>query len=85
MSASTISLGLGLLFMEVINLGMISTIIYALCFTSSAIGYGAAGYYGYQYMNNKSRLEKILEAGRNVSIKGKMNRKNIYSGVELSF
>jgi len=84
-ASSTLTLGLGILFHSVIKLGMISTVITYLCYGTSIIGYGAAGYYGYNFLEKKSVMNEIVKLGENTTLKGGLNQKNIKSGVELSF
>ncbi len=84
-ASSTISLGIGYLFYAVLQFGLISTVIVILCIVSAAIGYPAAGYYGYSYLKNKSRINDILEAGKNVGIEGSENKGIINTGVKLRF
>ncbi len=84
-ASSTISLGAGILFLTVFNFGTISTVIWALCFGSSAAGYSAAGYYAYHYMTKKNEMKEIIKIGTRVSIKGSFGRKKISTKAELSF
>lgn len=84
-ASSTISLGIGYLFYAVFQFGMISTVIVILCAVSAAIGYSMAGYYGFSYLKNKSRINDILKAGKNVDSVGSENRGIINTGVKLRF
>ncbi len=84
-ASSTISLGLAYLFYAVLQFGLISTIIVILCVVSAAIGYPAAGYYAYSYIRNKSRINDILKAGKNIGIVGSENKGIINTGVKLRF
>ncbi len=84
-ASATTTLAVGLLFYKVLHYGLVSTIIYVVCFTSSAVGYSAAGYYTYKYYENRGRLQKILDLGNGVSLKGGIINKNVNTGVEMSF
>ena len=79
------TLGIGILFLKVFNFGIISTAAAAICFTNTAVGFSASGYYGYQYVKNNSELKKIIDIGKNISINGGAARGKIDTGVELSF
>ncbi len=68
--SATFSLGAGILFYKVINLGVWSTVISWVCFSSAAVGYGASGYYGYSYLEGKSELGKIVDIGTRTSLNG---------------
>jgi hypothetical protein len=80
-SASLGSFGIGLLFYKVLDFGIISKIIYYVAFTSSAVGIGAAGYYGFNYFYEKSRMQKIANIGKNVSIYGNV----AYNAMRVDF
>ena len=84
-SASICSFGIGLLFYSVLEFGVISKIIYTIAFTSSAVGLGAAGYYGYKYLDQKNKLRKIIDIGENVSINGSVSSIGIYADFKISF
>ncbi len=84
-SSSTVTLGIGILFYTVIDLGVWSTVISAICFVSSGVGYSAAGYYTWQYSKNRRKLQKILEIGKNTSIRGGIIDRTVTAGAELSF
>ena len=79
------TLGIGILFMKVLDFGIISTVVSAVSFTSSAVGFSASGYYGYQYIKTNSGLQEIIKAGKNVSIKGNASAGKINADVELLF
>ena len=79
------TLGIGILFYTVIDLGVWSTVIAAICFTSSAVGYTATGYYTWQYSKNRRKLQKILEIGKNTTIRGGIINRTVTAGAELSF
>jgi hypothetical protein len=83
--SSTVTLGIGIIFYTVIDLGVWSMVISAVCFTSSAVGYSAAGYYTWQYSKNRRKLQKILEIGKNTSIHGGIIDRTVTAGAELSF
>ncbi|MFW5862245.1 MAG: hypothetical protein ACOCWZ_08330 [Spirochaetota bacterium] len=55
------SAGIGYLFYNVLNFGVISTVVAAVAFTSAAVGVSAAAYYGYHYVKDKRELNTILE------------------------
>lgn len=84
-SSGLASFAIGMLFYNVINLGTISTIIYTVCFISSGVGFSAAGYYGYRYMEKRGELRRILEISKGVSINGGIEDKKVNAEVELSF
>ncbi|HON77208.1 MAG TPA: hypothetical protein PK544_01840 [Spirochaetota bacterium] len=84
-SSSTVTLGIGILFYTVIDLGVWSTVISAICFTSSAVGYSAAGYYTWHYSKNRRKLQKILEIGRSTTIRGGIIDRTVTAEAELSF
>jgi hypothetical protein len=84
-ASSTISLGIGYLFYAVLQFGLISTVIVILSVISAAIGYPAAGYYGLSYLRNKSRINDILKAGKNIGIEGSENRGILNTGLKLRF
>jgi hypothetical protein len=84
-ASSTVSLGIGYLFYAVLQFGLISTVIVILCAISAAIGFPAAGYYGINYLRNKSRINEILKTGKNVGLEGSENRGIINTGAKLRF
>jgi hypothetical protein len=84
-SSGLASFGIGMLFYHVIHLGTISTIIYTVSFISSGVGISAAGYYGYHYMKNRGKLQRILEINKRVSINGGIRDKKVNAEVEFSF
>lgn len=84
-SSGLASFVIGMLFYNVINLGTISTIIYTVCFISSGVGFSAAGYYGYRYMEKRGELQRILKVNKRVSINGGIKDKKVNAEVELSF
>ena len=59
------SAGIGYLFYNVLQFGVISTVVAAVAFTSAAVGVSAAAYYGYQYTKEKKELRSILKKNRN--------------------
>ncbi len=77
--------GIGLLFYKVLEFGIISRIIYYIAFTSSGIGIGASGYYGYKYITEKNQLQKIIDMERNVSINGSVSSETITVDFKYSF
>jgi hypothetical protein len=79
------TLGVGILFLKVFDFGLVSTVVSAVCFTTTAVGFSASGYYGYQYIQKKSELQKIIEIGKNIFIKGSVTHEKINADVELSF
>ncbi|GEM_PF-415454 len=84
-TSSAATFAIGLLFYHVIHLGTISTIIYYICFISSGVGLSAAGYYGYRYIENRAKLQKILEIGKGISINGGILDRRVNTEVELKF
>lgn len=84
-TSSAATFAIGLLFYHVIHLGTISTIIYYICFISSGVGLSAAGYYGYRYIENRGKLQKILEIGKGISINGGIIDQRVNTEVELKF
>jgi hypothetical protein len=84
-SSGLASFVIGMLFYHVIDLGTISTIIYTVSFISSGVGISAAGYYGYHYMKNRGKLQRILEINRRISINGGIRDKKVNAEVEFSF
>jgi hypothetical protein len=83
--SGTITLGVGILFYSVIHLGIWSTLISAVCFTSSAIGYGAAGYYAWHYYGGRGELANIIDAGRGSSLNDPRREKAFTAGLEMKF
>ncbi|MCU0821219.1 MAG: hypothetical protein MUC95_01945 [Spirochaetes bacterium] len=79
------TLGIGILFLKVFDFGVISTVVYAVSFSASAMGFSASGYYGYKYLKKDSELREIVRLGKDVSIKGSAAAGKINTGVELSF
>lgn len=69
--ASAGAFGIGMLFVTVLDFGIVSKVIAAIAFTSAACGAGASGYYAYQYFQGKDRLDKILEQSSNSFDNGK--------------
>jgi len=84
-SASLCSFGIGLLFYKVLDFGIISKIVYAVAFTSSGAGAGAAVYYGYNYMAGRSRLQKIADIGTGVSVNGSASAEDIRAEFQVSY
>lgn len=58
--SGTFTLAAGYAVYRYTNFGIISTVIAAVCVLSSAVGYGASAYYGYQYYEGKAELEKMI-------------------------
>ncbi len=58
--SGTFTLAAGYAVYRYTNFGIISTVIAAVCVLSSAVGYGAGAYYGYQYYEGKAELEKMI-------------------------
>jgi len=83
--SSTVTLGIGVLFYRYIDLGIVSTIIYVLCFTSSAIGYGATGYYGYGYFHGRGDLDRIVREGTAASLTEPRRERVFRAGLESKF
>jgi hypothetical protein len=77
--------GIGLLFYKVFDFGIISKIIYYIAFTSSAVGIGASGYYGVNYLIGRSRLQKIADVSKNVSINGDISANSICVDFEMQY
>ncbi len=84
-TSSTVTLGIGILFYKVINLGVWSTVISAICFGSSAVGYTAAGYYTWRYYGERKRLQRIVDLDKNTSIKGGVTGSGITTEAEFRF
>ncbi len=85
LGSGVFSFGIGMLFYSVIDLGIISTVIYVVAFTSSATGLTAAGYYGVRYMHNRGRLNKILEVEPGVNLGAGRDRDRMFVGCERRF
>jgi len=83
--SASITLGVGILFYSVIDLGWVSTVVSAICFVSSGIGYGAAGYYGWQYYDGRRDLAKIVDAERRASLNGGAGDGRFTAAAELKF
>ncbi|MDY6968268.1 MAG: hypothetical protein SVR08_06395 [Spirochaetota bacterium] len=79
------ALGIGILFYKIIDLGLFSTIISSLSFTSSAFGVAAAGYYGYRFVQKKKELQRIIDIGKNITLNGNVNHDKIDTAIELTF
>ena len=84
-TSGIVTFGIGMLFLKVIDLGLISNIITVISFTSSAIGISAAGYYGYKYIDGKRELHRIVELDKGISLNGDINNDNIDIEIELTF
>jgi hypothetical protein len=83
--ASAGAFGIGLLFYKVLHFGIISKIIYYIAFTSSAVGAGAAGYYGVNYLIERSNLTKITDISKNVSLNGEATANRTRIDFELRY
>ncbi len=83
--SGTISLGVGILFYRYFDLGAVSTVISALCFTSAAIGYGASGYYGYRYFRGRGELQRIVRDGETALLPAPGEEKIFRAGLDLKF
>jgi len=83
--SASITLGVGILFYSVIDLGWVSTVVSAICFVSSGIGYGAAGYYGWQYYDGRRDLAKIVDAERRASLNDGAGDGRFTAAAELKF
>ncbi|MCU0844935.1 MAG: hypothetical protein MUC76_08420 [Spirochaetes bacterium] len=82
---AVMSFGIGLLFYSVIDLGAVSTIIYVLAFTSSATGITASAYYGCRYISTKRKLARIMDLGKNASLKGGVLDDTVMSEIEFRY
>ncbi|MBN2402319.1 MAG: hypothetical protein JXN64_07945 [Spirochaetes bacterium] len=84
-SASAGAFGIGLLFYKVLHFGIISKIVYYIAFTSSAVGAGAAGYYGVNYFIERCSLHKIADIGKNVSVNGAVSANAMRVDFEMRY
>lgn len=86
-ASSSATLGIGLLFysMSALQFGLITKIIYVICFASAATGFSASGYYGYKYLQKKSELAEILKTGKRVSIMGGVRSGKFCAAVKYAF
>lgn len=84
-AAGATTMGIGIFFYRFFNYGLVSKVVSVLCFTSSAVGFSASGYYGYRYMKRNNELREIIKIGKDVSIKGGVSREKINADIELSF
>ncbi|HSV97708.1 MAG TPA: hypothetical protein VLM75_12370 [Spirochaetota bacterium] len=82
---AAISFGMGLLFYSVIDLGVISTVIYVLAFTSSATGITASAYYGCRYFATKRKLARIMDLGKNAALNGGVLDDTVMSEIEFRY
>lgn len=82
---AVMSFGIGLLFYSVIDLGVISTVIYVLAFTSSATGAVASAYYGSRYCAKKRTLARIMDLGKNAALKGGVIGDSVLSEIEFRY
>ena len=82
---AVMSFGIGLLFYSVIDLGVISTVIYVLAFTSSATGITASAYYGCRYFAKKRTLARIMDLGKNATLKGGVIDDSVLSEIEFRY
>jgi hypothetical protein len=83
-SAAIGSFGIGMLFYSVIDLGIISKIIYTAAFISSGAGLGASGYYGYNYFIERNQTQKIVDIA-GVSLNAGVSQTMICADLKLSF
>lgn len=82
---AVLSFGIGLLFYSVIDLGVISTVVYVLAFTSSATGITASAYYGCRYFSTKRKLARIMDLGKNATLKGGVLDDSVMSEIEFRY
>lgn len=83
--SAAVSFGIGMLFYAVVDWGIVSTILYVIAFTSSAVGFTASGYYGYRYVRGTNKLQKILEIGGDASLKGGLEKDGFKAEIEKRF
>ena len=84
-AGAALSFGIGLLFYSVIDFGVISTVIYVLAFTSSATGAAASAYYGCRYFSTKRKLGRIMDLGKNATLKGGILDDSVLSEIEFRY
>jgi hypothetical protein len=84
-ASGSITLALGIVIWEFVNIGIAGRIISIFFFTSSAIGYSAAAYYSVMYYRNTRKLHKIIELSRGVSLNGGIDGESIKAGFELKY
>ncbi len=82
---AALSFGIGLLFYSVIDLGVVSTVVYVLAFTSSATGITASAYYGCRYFSTKRKLARIMDLGKNATLKGGVLDNSVMSEIEFRY
>ncbi len=82
--SGTFTLAAGYAVYRYTNFGIVSTVIAAVCVLSSAVGYGAASYYGYQYLEGKSELEKIIQKHNAEEMKKTLHEKTVWFSVGRS-
>ena len=82
---AALSFGIGLLFYSVIDFGVISTVICVLAFTSSATGAAASAYYGCRYFSTKRKLGRIMDLGKNATLKGGILDDSVLSEIEFRY
>jgi len=83
--AGASTLGLGVLFYKFFSFGLLTKVAYSFSFTSSALGLGLAGYYGYNYTANYLELNKVLEVNKKISLGGKVLDQEYKIGFNLKF
>ena len=81
--AGTVSLGMGVLCLTVIDFGIITKVIAAVSLVSSAASYTACGVYSYRYFSNRRELAEIIKKG-NTSIRAGINH-GVYAAAERAF
>ena len=83
--AGVSSFGLGVVFYKFITYGWLTKLASGICFTSSAFALSTSGYYGFNFLIQKKKMQKILDFKNNVSLRGIFDRKDINAALDLQF